>query len=693
MKKLLPLQLGLLLLFLMSIPNFVFAEGPSLEEPIMQIPVMSDTHICGGPVTINNITLCDRERFSYLNDDNFPLALNDYKTIAPNYKALAIVGDLVDRGLASQYDVFNRILDEGIEPNAEKIITMGNHEFFERKYRPTLTDEDAVNTFLMKTGMPGLYYDKWIEGYHFITLAGEYTVDNNFDNAFLSDAQYEWLEKTLPIKAISSKPIFVFLHQPINNTVYGSEFWNAGPDKGRLKRILQQYPQVIMFSGHSHYELSHPRTVYQDGFTMVNTGAVNYGWASTGYIPGKSQGLLVNVYKNRVDIKARDFKNGTWIKTYSVAVPFKDTTTDYVAPYFEDTAEVYTKDATNQSITLSWDQAIDDQLVERYVFKSGTEILGEKMVEFWKPLKAVETFTLKNLKAGETYDVEIVGVDSYGNETPTSLKTSFVMQAQTGWVQEGEDWYYYDPATGELMTGWLQDRNNWYYLDETGKQTTGWLQYQDKWYYLDDTGKLTTGWLQYQDKWYYLDDTGKLTTGWLQYQDKWYFLDDTGKLTTGWLQYQNKWYYFDSSGKMKTGWFYTQKKWYYFDSTGKMTTGWLSSQNKWYYFDSIGTMQTGWVKINQKYYFFANNGELKVGWVYTSGKWYYNTLNGMHTGWFHAPDGKWYFFQKDGSMKIGWLYQDGKWYYFDKNGIMKTGKQRIDGKNYTFSSSGVMLVK
>lgn len=651
MKKLLHLQLGLLLFFLIKAPMLVFAVEPLLDEPIIQIPVMSDTHICGGPVTINNNTLCDRERYYYLNDDNFPLALKDYKTIAPNYKALAIVGDLVDRGLASQYDAFNSILDASIEPNAEKIITMGNHEFFERKYRPELTDADAVNTFLMKTGMPGLYYDKWIEGYHFITLAGEYTLDDNFENAFLSNAQYDWLEKTLPIKAISSKPIFVFLHQPINNTVYGSEFWNAGPDKGRLKNILQQYPQVILFSGHSHYELSHPKTIYQDGFTMVNTGAVNYGWASTGYIPGKSQGLLVNVYKNRVDIKARDFKNGTWIETYSVAVPFKDTTTDYVAPYFEDTAVVYAKDATNQSITLSWNQAIDDKLVERYIVKSGTEVLGEKVVEFWKPLKAVESITLRNLKAGTTYDVEIVGVDSYGNETPTSLKTSFVMPLNTGWVQEGEDWYYYNPETGELMTGWFK----------------------------------------YQDNWYFLDETGKLTTGWLQYQDSWYYLDNTGKLTTGWLQYQNKWYYFDSSGKMKTGWHYTQKKWYHFDSTGEMTTGWLSIQNKWYYFDPKGAMQTGWVKINQKYYFFANSGELKVGWVYTNGKWYYNSLNGMVIGWFRASDAQWYYFQQDGSLKIGWLSYGGKWYYLDSNGVMKTGKQTINGKVYTFSSSGVML--
>jgi hypothetical protein len=50
---------------------------------------------------------------------------------------------------------------------------------------------------------------------------------------------------------------------------------------------------------------------------------------------------------------------------------------------------------------------------------------------------------------------------------------------QTGWVQLGSDWYYFDKTAGSnegaMKTGWFQDSDGkWYYLDDiTGKMLTG----------------------------------------------------------------------------------------------------------------------------------------------------------------------------------------------------------------------------
>ena len=48
-----------------------------------------------------------------------------------------------------------------------------------------------------------------------------------------------------------------------------------------------------------------------------------------------------------------------------------------------------------------------------------------------------------------------------------------------GWRQENEKWKYYD-ASGILLTGWVKNGNDWYYIDpSTGEMVTGWLHTAD----------------------------------------------------------------------------------------------------------------------------------------------------------------------------------------------------------------------
>ena len=57
------------------------------------------------------------------------------------------------------------------------------------------------------------------------------------------------------------KTDFVFLHQHIKDTVYGSQEWGT-QDSAKINAVLKEYPQVITFSGHSHYPLDDPRDRY-----------------------------------------------------------------------------------------------------------------------------------------------------------------------------------------------------------------------------------------------------------------------------------------------------------------------------------------------------------------------------------------------------------------------------------------------
>lgn len=99
----------------------------------------------------------------------------------------------------------------------------------------------------------GISYDTLTDGF------ATYT-DNTL--AFLS------AELATARAAAPGKPIFVVTSVPVSNTA-GSR------GKSRVCDILSEYPEVIAFSGNSPESLSADASVYQDGFTAVNTGTLS----------------------------------------------------------------------------------------------------------------------------------------------------------------------------------------------------------------------------------------------------------------------------------------------------------------------------------------------------------------------------------------------------------------------------------
>ena len=41
----------------------------------------------------------------------------------------------------------------------------------------------------------------------------------------------------------------------------------------------------------------------------------------------------------------------------------------------------------------------------------------------------------------------------------------------TGWLKEGNTWYYLKPS-GEMVTGWKMINGTWYYFYQSGKMAT-----------------------------------------------------------------------------------------------------------------------------------------------------------------------------------------------------------------------------
>lgn len=279
-------------------------------------------------VTSNNSRL--RMSFAVLSDihdDTTKLdnAFQDLHNIDPNYSAVIFNGDTVDQGLQPQYDDISNLLKKDKALLPKKVIkNIGNHEYYDYNhgenddaYAKTFTDR-----FLTFAGKSKPYFDSWVNGYHFISLGSEkcYTpdMDNNVE-AFLSDAQLNWLKQELADKYRKGKPIFVFLHQPLANSVLGSTVCtNTIKQDKQLRDILSQYPEVVFFNSHTHHYLNVPGNFVQQGFAMIDTSSVHrpvrYDANNNEVnVDGTSQGVFVQVYNDKVVLKGREFSTNTWI--------------------------------------------------------------------------------------------------------------------------------------------------------------------------------------------------------------------------------------------------------------------------------------------------------------------------------------------------------------------------------------------
>lgn len=295
-------------------------EGAALIQPqerIMTFAVLSDIHV---------------QNWDKRALQTFGQALDDLHHTVPQAEALIINGDL-GNGNPEDYRTLRQMLDK--HPHPRRIFyTIGNHEFYRMwhdrlgRWSPDTfpngeTEAAASQRFLSFIGEPKVYYEREVRGFRFLFLGTERYRQSDpsvQEDAFLSAGQLQWLEAKLKEAASVRKPIFVFLHQPLPDTVSGSG--REGSGRGvvqhrKLKALLSSYPQVLLFSGHSHRELAQPRTVVRDHFVMANSSSVRDPSHEAGpYAPeaGKSEGLIVEVYPDRVCIRGRDFGHRSWVR-------------------------------------------------------------------------------------------------------------------------------------------------------------------------------------------------------------------------------------------------------------------------------------------------------------------------------------------------------------------------------------------
>ena len=163
------------------------------------------------------------------------------------------------------------------------------------------------------------------------------------------------------------------------------------------------------------------------------------------------------------------------------------------------------------------------------------------------------------------------------------------------WVKDSVGWWYAcaDGAT-YLKGGWFTINGHDYQFGPSGYMATGFLKRTNgQWVYADSDGALVSGWVKDGGQWYYLDPASHvMATGWVADRGSWYYLTGNGAMAIGWVNDGGTWYYLTASGKMATGWVKDRGTWYYLAPSGAMLTGTHVINGRTYMFDDSGA----WVR-------------------------------------------------------------------------------------------------
>ena len=163
------------------------------------------------------------------------------------------------------------------------------------------------------------------------------------------------------------------------------------------------------------------------------------------------------------------------------------------------------------------------------------------------------------------------------------------------WVKDSVGWWYAcaDGST-YLKGGWFTINGHDYQFGPSGYMATGFLKRMSgEWVYADSDGALVSGWVKDGGQWYYLDPASHvMATGWVADRGSWYYLTGSGAMAIGWVNDGGTWYFLNASGKMVTGWVKDRGTWYYLAPSGAMLTGTHVINGRTYVFDDSGA----WVR-------------------------------------------------------------------------------------------------
>lgn len=276
------------------------------EKGIMSFEVISDVHVASSNP-------------NHTNAAQFRDMLSDVQQDYPDTAVVLNCGDFTENGSEQQADIYFDILDE--YDQFPYMTALGNHDVRWRSGWSEIKERYLrLNGKYMGDNEGNVYYDQWINGYHFIVLNTEWDIK---DRAYISPEQLEWLDATMAEGALEGKPIFVVLHQPLNDTFNMSDVYPVGEQDFALKEVLRKYPQTVMFTGHVHNGMGELEIMQTDCGTLVDVPSLRSN------NQGDSQGQIgyhVTVYEDKIQLNLRDYRDDEWVLENTYTIPLDPST-------------------------------------------------------------------------------------------------------------------------------------------------------------------------------------------------------------------------------------------------------------------------------------------------------------------------------------------------------------------------------
>lgn len=382
--------------------------------PVMRFIVTSDSHI----TTIGDVQTTRLEKMIKL---GYRIAENDEK-----YKqldAVLVAGDVTDMGTKIAFGSIKAATAPVLKGNTQFLATVS-----------TSHDDRTLGKTSLKlyTDIMGQETDfhRVINGFHFIGVSA-----SKIESEHYSQYQKKWLVEQLDaaVADAPSKPIFVIQHEHISNTVYGSsdfEGWGM-PD---FADILKEYPQVIDFSGHSHYPINDARSIRQSEYTALGTGGLYYTELTVdddktvhpaGYRFVSTFWVVEIDADNRIRLRAVDLLAQQYLCEYILNSPFERKYTPE-QQLMRSKPPVFAKNASIKirKDKVSFDAAESADGMPIFIYRAyavnaqGERTPAGKTISKYYRYNVPDTVKIKleNLPEGE-YTLEIVAENCYGMQS------------------------------------------------------------------------------------------------------------------------------------------------------------------------------------------------------------------------------------------------------------------------------------
>ena len=270
---------------------------------------------------------------------------------------VCISGDITGSCADEELQAYRQVVSE-FTHTAPVYAIRGNHD------SPEYRKGDVTDLF----DMP-LYYSFQHEDDVIIMMG----ISSERADGLFSREEMQWLYETL--EENKNRRCFIFQHvRPINSSgnamgLYTFDLW-GGAEQTLFDQILEHYPNVTLFHGHTHLEFSLQEYdeianyTNKDGYHSVHVPSVTVPRTGTSDGPAsrmelyyESQGYLVDVYENGIMLRGRDFIQDQYLP---IALYYLDTT-------LKDCEEIRLSNDTcivhwdSEGIPLNWSRSMKIQ--------------------------------------------------------------------------------------------------------------------------------------------------------------------------------------------------------------------------------------------------------------------------------------------------------------------------------------------